>query len=99
MASQNEQLAEMREQLADIKRYMEQSRSQSEDITELKKKIKFIEERLDDSHPLDLARDFTFPEIKNICIKVCNHHTSVFKCFALKVSLPNANLTIVLMRA
>eukprot|EP00483_Globobulimina_turgida_P013143 UN13167 len=68
MASQQEQLAEMRKQLDEIKQYMKATKT-SKDIEELKKKVKFIEERLDEGNSLDLARDFTLPEIKNICIK------------------------------
>ena len=61
----------IREQLAEIKQFMKKSANQKRELSELKEKIKFIEERLDDGYPLDLARDFTASEIKNICIKVC----------------------------
>ncbi len=67
----------MRKQLKEIKQYMSKASKTSKDIEELRKKVKLLEDRLDDGHSLDLARDFTLPEIKNICIKVCtltSHH-------------------------
>eukprot|EP01084_Bolivina_argentea_P314958 545583_1 len=68
MASQQEQLQEMRQQLEEIKTYVSAAAKTSQDLEELKKKVKFLEERFD-GNPLDLAREFTLPEIKNICIK------------------------------
>lgn len=60
----------MRESIDEIKEYMRKASEQGKELKELKKRVQFLEQRLDDGHQLDLARDFTWPEIKNICIKV-----------------------------
>merc|ERR1712130_67927 len=83
MASQSEQLDEIREELAEIKKFMKKSSNQKRELNELKEKIKFIEERLDDGHPLDLARDFTASEIKNICIKAIAQGVSFYVAYLI----------------
>ena len=60
----------MKQQLAEIQRHIRNSAQQTKQLQELQQKVKFIEERLDDGHQLDMARDFTYHELKNICIKV-----------------------------
>lgn len=55
---------------------MKKADEQGKEIEALRKRIQFIETRLDDGHALDMARDFTWPEIKNICVKVCVHCTN-----------------------
>ena len=54
-----------------IRKLKRESSQQKKEIQALKEKVQFIEERLDDGSAQDLARDFTWPELKNIMIKVC----------------------------
>eukprot|EP01084_Bolivina_argentea_P092185 165869_1 len=85
--SNNEQtqqaLEEIKEQLAEMNKFIKKSSAQGKTLKELQQKVKFLEERLDDNHPMDMARDFTYYEIKNICIKAIAQGLSFYLAYLL----------------
>eukprot|EP00484_Ammonia_sp_Unknown_P030148 CAMPEP_0197029288 /NCGR_PEP_ID=MMETSP1384-20130603/8770_1 /TAXON_ID=29189 /ORGANISM="Ammonia sp." /LENGTH=89 /DNA_ID=CAMNT_0042458425 /DNA_START=54 /DNA_END=323 /DNA_ORIENTATION=+ len=62
----------------DILREIREIKNQN---AELQKRIQMIENRLDEGHPLDMARDFTWHEIQNLCIKAVAQGLSFYLAY------------------
>eukprot|EP00485_Elphidium_margaritaceum_P012778 CAMPEP_0202703638 /NCGR_PEP_ID=MMETSP1385-20130828/16460_1 /ASSEMBLY_ACC=CAM_ASM_000861 /TAXON_ID=933848 /ORGANISM="Elphidium margaritaceum" /LENGTH=99 /DNA_ID=CAMNT_0049361523 /DNA_START=31 /DNA_END=330 /DNA_ORIENTATION=- len=79
--SSTEQLEGIQRQLRDLKNLMQSMANQNE---ELRKRVQFLEERLDNStNPLDMARSFELPEIKTYFIKATIQGISFYSAYLL----------------